>query len=155
MKNTPESTSFDGGQEMSMWMTLMHEAMAAKLGLNATDLKALSLLRRQPSLGPSELAVHMGLTRGSVTTLLDRLERKRFIRRSRHQADGRQVRLELRAERQPEIAALYSSLGGRMAALYGTYTPAQLRFIQHFMEGLTAVCRAEIEALQKERPQGA
>lgn len=146
--NTPQK-QFDGGQEMSMWMTLMHETMAAKLGINRTDLKCLSLIRAQQRIKPSEIAAQMGITRGSVTTMLDRLEREEYIERYRDDVDGRQVRVELRPERQPEIGAVYASLGKRMGELYGKYTPKQLQFIQTFMEELTAACRAEIKTLHR------
>ena len=146
---TTTSKQFDGGQEMSMWITLMHEAMGAKLGISGTDLKCLSLIRAHDDTKPSDIASWMGLTRGSVTTMLDRLERSGYVERRRHDADGRQVRLVLRPERHAEIGALYASLGQRMGALYGEYTPQQLQFIQQFMEALTETFKAEIEALNQ------
>ena len=135
---------------MSMWMTLMHEAMAAKLGINGTDLKCISLVKGYPGLKPSEIAAQMGITRGSVTTMLDRLERGKFIQRYRDKTDGRQIRVEMRDDRQSEVGQVYASLGRRMGALYGKYSPQQLQFIQAFMEELTAVCRAEIEELNQQ-----
>lgn len=150
MQTDSNQKPFDGGQEMSMWMTLMHEAMAAKLGINATDLKCISLVKSYPGLKPSEIAEQMGITRGSVTTMLDRLERRKFIQRYRDKTDGRQMRVEMRNDRQSEIGQVYASLGRRMGALYSKYKPEELKFIQVFMEELTAVCRAEIEELNQQ-----
>ena len=55
-----------------------HEAVAARLGLNATDLRSLDLIGSEPEMTPSRLAELTGLTTGAVTGILDRLERSWF-----------------------------------------------------------------------------
>src|SRR5437762_12908161 len=59
------------------------EAAARRLGLNRTDLRCLSVLWQRDGLGASELAEAAGLTRGAMTTVLDRLEASGYARRAR------------------------------------------------------------------------
>jgi DNA-binding MarR family transcriptional regulator len=57
----------------------------------------LMVLNRDPSMGlnPSDLAARCGVTRATMTGLLDSLERKRLIRRESDQADRRTVLVRL------------------------------------------------------------
>lgn len=59
---------------------------AAALGVNLTDLRGVNILGDGP-LTPKEIGQRLGLTSGSVTTLIDRLERVDAVDRQR--ADDR------------------------------------------------------------------
>ena len=50
------------------------DAVSRRLGLNRTDLRCLSVLSRSGTVTASALAEASGLTRGAMTTALDRLE---------------------------------------------------------------------------------
>jgi DNA-binding MarR family transcriptional regulator len=67
-------------------------AAAAALGVNRTDLRCLEiLLTQQKTALPSQLGVRLGLTTGSVTAMLDRLEQLGFLTRSPDPSDRRKV----------------------------------------------------------------
>lgn len=70
---------------------LLHQAVADRLGLGATDMKALDLARDEPELTPSRLAELTGLRASSVTALVDRLERRGMIARRRSTTDRRKI----------------------------------------------------------------
>ena len=57
------------------------EAVARVLQLNRTDLRCLSVIARAGAITASELAASAGLTRGAMTTALDRIEAAGFARR--------------------------------------------------------------------------
>ena len=67
------------------------EALAERLGLNATDLRGLELVLAEPGLSPGRLAEASGLTTGAITGVLDRLESSGFVRRESDPADRRRV----------------------------------------------------------------
>jgi DNA-binding MarR family transcriptional regulator len=94
---------------------VFHSAVAARLGITVTDLSALNLLSMQGPLTPGQLADQLGVTRGgAITTVVDRLERAGYVRRSRDSEDRRRVRVELVAVRaEVAVAPLY----GELAAL--------------------------------------
>jgi DNA-binding MarR family transcriptional regulator len=83
------------GRELATKTVLFHQAVATRLGLNATDLKCLDLLRQtQTPLTAANLAALTGLTGGAITGVADRLEAAGFVERVRDRADRR--RWELR-----------------------------------------------------------
>lgn len=78
-----------------------------RLGIGATDVRALELLVDQPDLGPADLAVRLGITGASATALVDRLEGAGHVRRSPHSHDRRRVQLQVNAS---AIEALFDAL---------------------------------------------
>ena len=65
------------------------EAVARRLRLNRTDLRCLSVLSQAGAMSASALADAAGLTRGAMTTALDRLEAAGYARRVWDQQDRR------------------------------------------------------------------
>ena len=71
-----------------------HRAAAqAQVGL--TELRALGRIMVAGSLSPKQLAEALDLTTGTVTALLDRLERADLVARSPHPRDRRMLQIEL------------------------------------------------------------
>jgi DNA-binding MarR family transcriptional regulator len=60
---------------------LMHEAIARKAGLSGTDHKYLGLIVQNGTVTAGELSTLTGLTTGAVTGVIDRLEKKKFVKR--------------------------------------------------------------------------
>jgi DNA-binding MarR family transcriptional regulator len=73
----------------------MAVAIAADLGLSATDLRVLLVVHRAPDATPKEIAAQLEQTSGSVTAMLDRLERSGHIARTPHPSDRRSLMLNL------------------------------------------------------------
>jgi DNA-binding MarR family transcriptional regulator len=101
------------------------QAVAERLGLSRTDLRCLDLVLELTTAGtpatPRRLAEAAGLTPSTVTSVLDRLERAGYLRRSREQANRRQVLLQLTAR----FAEVAQEIFGPVAA-EGTAELAQL-----------------------------
>src|SRR5258706_16013736 len=70
---------------------LMHEAIARKAGLSGTDHKYLGLLIEKGEITAGELSRLTGLTTGAVTGLIDRLEKKKLVKRQFDKEDRRKV----------------------------------------------------------------
>lgn len=86
-------------QEYQRGVDAIDDAVAARLGVNRTDLRALDVLSGGPQ-PAGELAAQVGLSAAAMTTALDRLERKGLVRRSRDAADRRKVFVEMTEEAQ-------------------------------------------------------
>ena len=69
----------------------MHEAIARKAGLPGTDHKYLGFLMQKGEMTAGELSILTGLTTGAVTGLIDRLEKKRLVKRQYAENDRRKV----------------------------------------------------------------
>lgn len=63
--------------------------------LTAHQASILDHLDERAPVSVGELAEHMGVTAGTMSVHLDRLERRGFVSRRRSEADGRQVELRL------------------------------------------------------------
>lgn len=72
---------------------LRDHVASQRLGLGGTDSRFLTLLDVHGPLTPGRLAQLTGLTTGSVTGVIDRLERGGFVSRERDDADRRKVRV--------------------------------------------------------------
>src|SRR5215831_2237980 len=97
-------------RESSTLAVFFHASMAERVGLGATEEKALALLTQLGPLAAGEIASHTGLTTPSVTGLLDRLESKGMVRRVRDPHDRRRVIVEPNQERLAELDQLFHSL---------------------------------------------
>src|SRR5262245_22169734 len=83
----------------------LRQATADDLGMGITDLDTLLLLDEYGALAAGRIAEALAITTGAVTGLVDRLERAGWVERTRHEADRRQVLVELASTRRAAIDA--------------------------------------------------
>lgn len=131
--------------ESSTLAVFFHSAIAEQVGLGATEEKTLLLLSGGP-LTAGEIAKHTGLTTASVTSLIDRLEQKGFVRRLRDTNDRRRVIIELDQARFAELSRVIGSMQGMFDALLNRYSNEQLATIYDYV---TRAVQASREALAK------
>jgi DNA-binding MarR family transcriptional regulator len=100
----------------------LDEAVAARFGVNRTDLRCLEvLLQELEAATPGQLAGRLGLTTGSVTAMLDRLARLGYLTRSPDPSDRRKVIVratELTGRLAAEIYGPLAEFGGRELSHY-------------------------------------
>ena len=70
------------------------QVAAARLGLGTAELTAISQLHHQEPLRAAQIGARTGLTPGSVTALLDRLESRGYVTRLRPDHDRRTLGLD-------------------------------------------------------------
>jgi DNA-binding MarR family transcriptional regulator len=131
----------NASRESSTTAVFFHTSIAERVGLGATETKTLFLLSRFGPLTAGEIAHHTGLTTPSVTSLLDRLESKGFVRRVRDPHDRRRVIVERNEERLAELNGLFNSLQETFRELLESYSDEQLATIADFLT--RAVQRSE------------
>ncbi len=110
-----------------------HTAVAEQIGLGATEEKALLILSGAGPLTAGEIAQYTGLTTGSVTNLIDRMEKKGFVRRVRDTQDRRRVIVEANPEGVAELNRVFASLPGIFDDLFEPYTDEQLATLIDYM----------------------
>lgn len=125
-------------------------AMAEALGVNRTDLRCLDLIVRGGPQTATELGARLHLTRGSMTTLIDRLERAGYVER---RDDPRHARRKPVAPTRKLLDALAPLV--KPAVAYGQarlarYSDDELRFILDFvretLDGQAAVIDAIVHS---------
>jgi DNA-binding MarR family transcriptional regulator len=124
------------------------EAVAARLGLNRTDLRCLSVLSQAGAITASELADAAGLTRGAMTTALDRIERAGYARRAPNQNDRRSVRVEMTDRAIKEVEALYGPLAKEGRLGLQKYTEAELATVLKYLEDGRRLQRAHAKRIR-------
>jgi DNA-binding MarR family transcriptional regulator len=139
------------GREHSDATVLFHATMARLLDLNVTDYKTMSVLQRLGPMSAGEIAQHTGLATASVTNLVDRLERKGFVRRVHDAADRRRVMVEPIAEHVDEAHRRFASARQSLARFYDRYTDEELAVIADFLSRNTERLRAETKKIDPDR----
>jgi DNA-binding MarR family transcriptional regulator len=81
----------DGLREILLAVEHSRHVIAKRFDLNVTDMSALSYLRSRGGLGQTDLATYLELSTSSVTTLIDRLERRGLAARTAHPNDRRRT----------------------------------------------------------------
>jgi DNA-binding MarR family transcriptional regulator len=116
---------------------LFNHQVAQRVGLGASDAQFMHLLQLHGPLTPGRLAELSGLTTGTVTGVIDRLEAAGFVRRERDESDRRKVIVKLNEERLwSAMAPLYAGQAESLAAVAGAYDAEQLDVIADFLDRL-------------------
>jgi DNA-binding MarR family transcriptional regulator len=127
------------------------QAVADALGLNRTDMRCLDVLEREGPVTAGALAEATGLTSGSMTTALDRLERAGFARRRRDGADRRLVLVELTEQALGIAERFYGQHAALSERLYQRHTETQLELLLQFVREGREFNEREATRLEQEK----
>ncbi|MGM0889286.1 MAG: MarR family winged helix-turn-helix transcriptional regulator [Bacillota bacterium] len=138
-------------QRYGMRSVLFQQNMAQKIGVSHTDLKSAEILNETGPITAGELSKITGLSTGSVTALINRLEKSGYVKRERDQLDGRKVMIMPIPERQEQIKSHYQSLSMATKELCSAYNEQELMLINQFVEEITKIMDKENDKLMSER----
>jgi DNA-binding MarR family transcriptional regulator len=110
----------------------LDQAVAERLGVNATDHRCMDIIDQRGPMTASALAAALGLSASAVTTVLDRLEQRHYVRRSPNPADRRQVLVELTPLLRRRARELYGE-GEEVAARLAHYSVEELALLRDFV----------------------
>ena len=131
----------------SISSVLFRNAVGNKLGVNATDMECLGLLFFKGIATPTELARHTGLTTGSTTAMLDRLEKAGLIERKPNPNDRRGLLITTREESKAIVPPFFAGVARGQDELVSQYTNEELLIIAEFLEKFAAIYDTEREKL--------
>ena len=117
----------------SVLFGLLNRSVAARIGLNPTDVEALGVLSVLGVTTPTQLAGMLGMGTGAVTQVIDRLEDAGYARRIREARDRRSVSIELVPEKARQVGAFYSTLHEDAAELNSRYNNHDLAMIVEYL----------------------
>jgi DNA-binding MarR family transcriptional regulator len=104
--------------------TALERALAP---FDVTAQQAALLLRLRTETVPSRLAVALGTDTAGMTRLLDRLEDKALVRRTRHPSDRRSVQIELTETGTALVPRLAPAFGTIMRRLFDGFAEEELQ----------------------------
>ena len=126
-------------------------AAAARIEMTDTDMQVIDILESAGEATAGQLANLMGLTTGTFTAILNRLEKAGLVRRERDPNDGRRVivRLAKGADGGQEMGPLFASLGKAWEELADNYDDEHKAFLLEFLQRSNALARDEIARLRE------
>ena len=122
--------------QMIAQVVLFNHAANASLGLAASDSQFLTLLRMRGPMTPGQLAVATGLTSGTVTGVIDRLEKASLVRRDRDGKDRRKVLVVPMADAVERLAPIYAGQGAMLQRVLRRRSSGELEVISSFLGDL-------------------
>lgn len=124
-------------RDQGVGSVLFRNAIGRKLGLSVTDNECMSFLMIKGTATPSELSRYTGLTTGSTTAMLDRLEKTGYITRTPNPSDRRGTIVQANKKWMQAAAPLVSGVQEAHRALLDTYSDAELKVIADFLSRFT------------------
>ena len=120
-------------RDLSAELSLLNQRMSGHLDLKGTDLQCLDLIDSRGPLSPSSLARLAGLHPATITGVIDRLERGRWITRERDPSDRRGVVLQPVPGRRADVLRLASGMNAEVAKICADYSSDDLKLIATFL----------------------
>ena len=129
---------------------LVHQAVAERLGLNIIDLRCLRLAQEAKEPTAGYLAKITGLTTGTITGLLDRLEKARFVRRERDTEDRRKVIVKVLPGGVQKVEKIMAPLSEDMNKALQVFTEEELKAVVRFFEVTEGAVARHVERIQEQ-----
>lgn len=135
-------------QRMSRPSLFMRSLIAEHAGLNVTDAECIDYLMELHQASAKDLAQAMHLSKSTITSMLDRLERTSYITREADQNDHRRVVVRpnmdlIRARLRP----FYLAHGAEFQKIAEQYTETELHLLTSHYKRMTDLYVREIERL--------
>ncbi len=124
-------------RDLGVATILFRNTLAKSLKLNLTETLCLTFLGLRERLSPSDVARLVGLTTGATTTLLDRLEKRGYIRRVANERDRRGVFVELADRYGADARETVTGVQKDHRELIRGYAEGELAVIADFLRRFT------------------
>jgi DNA-binding MarR family transcriptional regulator len=131
--------------------------LARRLDLNPTDYAAMNhLMTGDPKLGPVELGALLGISSGSATGMVDRLESAGHVRREPHPSDRRRLVVAPTESTTRNVIAVLRPMLNDLDALAGEFTEAEQQVVERYLTESARRLRNYAAALERQhlRPGG-
>jgi DNA-binding MarR family transcriptional regulator len=122
------------GKRFSDATIFMHEAIAKKAGLSGADHKYLALIIEHGEMTAGELAKLTGLTTGAITGLVDRLEKKKLVKRRFDKADRRKIVIVPNRENSAKLFGdAFGDLQRRIVDYFSRLSEEEIQIIERYL----------------------
>ncbi|MGV1049254.1 MAG: MarR family winged helix-turn-helix transcriptional regulator [Solirubrobacterales bacterium] len=112
----------------------MDEAGGKALGINRTDGRCMDIVQREGRMTAGRLAEEAGLTTGALTAVVDRLEKRGYLRRVADPEDRRRVLIDLTERAQRRTMELWGPLGEKGYPILAKWSVAELEAVLRFLK---------------------
>lgn len=147
-KQELENQVLQAMKEYVISVELFRHSIAKILNVNATDMECLSLLFHRNIATPSDIQKYTGISSGSTTAMLNRLEKKGLTERHPNPKDRRGVHIVIVKEKLNVVAPLFASLEKAEKVLVSNYSVQELESILGFMHKTVSIWEKERENIR-------
>lgn len=112
----------DAFRALRIELRIANDRIAAAVGINPRDLDILDVIDREGACTPGHLAARTGMRAATMTGVLARLERERWITRTTDPDDARSA-LVTSTERFAEVRSLYRDAGAPVRQVFSDVAP--------------------------------
>jgi DNA-binding MarR family transcriptional regulator len=123
-----------------------------RLGISMAQLHILFTLQRSGEMTMSHLADFLNVSLSNATGLVDRLEERGYIERSRVPADRRVVLVRVTAAGEAMLAEVDALSDGLLRSVLGRLPASQLRGVAHAIAALRAAVESVVETEPHRHP---
>jgi DNA-binding MarR family transcriptional regulator len=127
---------------------IFRNAIGKKLGLHGMDFIGVSFIFSRGSIAPSELARYTGLSPGSTTAMLDRLEKSGLVVRRPRPDDRRGVQVTLTTNGTKKIALLFRSARAAQEELLADASEYELQILSDYFRRSAAALEEECKKIR-------
>jgi DNA-binding MarR family transcriptional regulator len=121
-------------RENGISYTLFRNAIGKKLGLNVTDFEGLDLVFFRGITTPSELSKYTGLSSGSTTVMIDRLEKSGLVTRQDNPKDRRGTLVVITEQAACKVGPLFTSARVAQSELLASYSRQELEILADYFK---------------------
>ena len=139
----------EAGRSVYAAFDAVDEAISKSLRLHRSDLRCLNLLESGP-LKASEIGQRLGLSSGSVTALIDRLEKAGFVERQRSTVDRRSVEVHIPEACYGRIAQLYKLVAASVQKRFSGTETSKLQTSAIAISAFAEACQSAADQLSDE-----
>ncbi|WP_345495269.1 MarR family winged helix-turn-helix transcriptional regulator [Nocardia callitridis] len=125
----------------------INSLVATRMGVIMTDFHCLHVLQQDGPATPGALAARVGLTAGSATRMVDRLEAAGCVTRATDPKDRRKVVVAATQEGLARASSYYAGLTDRTEQDLADFTEEELRVLLRFVQRSLASAIAEADRL--------
>jgi DNA-binding MarR family transcriptional regulator len=126
---------------------ILQHIIAEDMGLRVTDAECIDFLQEMGPSTAGDLARATRLTTGAITSMIDRLEKAGFVKRSKDPKDRRKVIVSFVPKKHGGAKKNYALLAQGVQELLSGYSEQQLRFLITHTQALTGIYAATARRL--------
>lgn len=139
-------------QQFAYTSIQMHEAIGRKAGMSGTDHKYLGFLLQRGQMTAGELSNITGLTTGAVTSLIDRFEKKKLVKRQPDKTDRRKVIIVPDTEKITALLKpLYEDFQSNTEKLFATFSSEELAVLESYFLKATEIMSRKIQTINQKQ----
>ncbi|MBW4062053.1 MarR family transcriptional regulator [Candidatus Saccharibacteria bacterium] len=139
-------------REQGIRYTLFRNAIGKQLGLHTTDFEGLDLVFYRGVATPSELSQYTGLSSGSTTTMIDRLEKAGLVTRTNNPHDRRGTHVSVTTSARIAVGPLFTSARVAQNELIASYSKDELVVLNDYFTRSAAMFEQERTKVLGESP---